>query len=77
VIYVEHHTGLEQTDAGRIDWQPGWYAMCDDCGWMAGPRPTETDAHAAADEHDLAMGEATWEELKRAPRPHERDEGRS
>src|SRR6266545_1430329 len=54
VIYVEHHTGPEQTDVGRIDWQPGWYAICDDCGWMAGPCPTEADAHAAADAHDLA-----------------------
>jgi hypothetical protein len=65
VIYVEHHSGPEQTDAGRIDWPPGWYASCDDCGWSAGPCLTEADAHDAADGHDLAMGEATPEELGR------------
>jgi hypothetical protein len=65
VIYVEHHDGPEQTDAGRIDWQPGWYASCDDCGWTAGPCRTEADAHAAADAHDLAMGERTPQELSR------------
>jgi hypothetical protein len=72
VIYVEHHNGPEQTDAGWIDWQPGWYAICDDCGWSAGPCLTEADAHAAADAHDLAMGETTREELKRRQRPEER-----
>jgi hypothetical protein len=72
VIYVEHHTGPEQTDAGRIDWQPGWYAICDGCGWSAGPCHTEADAHAAADEHDLATGEATWEELESKQRPEKR-----
>jgi hypothetical protein len=65
VIYVEHHNGPEQTEIGRIDWRPGWYAICDDCGWSAGPYPTESGAHAAADDHDLAMGEATPEELGR------------
>jgi hypothetical protein len=68
VIYIEHHDGPEQTDAGRIDWQPGWYAICDDCGWMAGPCGTEADAHAAADAHDLEMGEATREELEQEER---------
>jgi hypothetical protein len=72
VIYVEHHDGPEQTDAGRIDWQPGWYAIWDDCGWMAGPCRTEADAHAAADAHDLAMGEATSEALQGGRRPGER-----
>ena len=72
MIYVEHHDGPEQTDAGRIDWQPGWYASCDDCGWLAGPCRTEADAHAAADAHDLEMGEATQEELERQQRPGER-----
>jgi hypothetical protein len=66
VIYSEHHDGPEQTEAGRIDWQPGWYASCDDCGWMAGPYRSEADAHAAADAHDLAMGEVTREELSRS-----------
>jgi hypothetical protein len=65
VIYVEHHDGPEQTETGRIDWLPGWYAICDDCGWMAGPCPTEADAHTAADAHDLAMGEAIREDLGR------------
>jgi hypothetical protein len=65
VIHVEHHDGPEQTDAGRIDWRRGWYAVCDDCGWMAGPCLTEADAHAAADAHDLAMGETTPQELSR------------
>jgi hypothetical protein len=74
VIYVEHHTGPEQTEAGRIDWQPGWYASCDDCGWMAGPCPTEADAHAAADAHDLAMGETTLQALAREQRPGQRVE---
>ena len=56
VIYIEHHDGPEQTEVGRIDWRPGWYAICDECGWMAGPCRIEADAHAAADAHDLAMG---------------------
>ena len=66
MIYVEHHDGSEQTEVGRIDWQPGWYAICDECGWMAGPCPTEADEHAAADAHDLAMGEVTVEEFSRS-----------
>ena len=66
MISVERHDGPEQTDTGRIDWQPGWYAICDDCGWMAGPCLTEADAHAAADEHDLEMGEATPQEPRRS-----------
>jgi hypothetical protein len=37
VIYVEYHDGPEQTEAGWIDWLPGWYARCDECGWTAGP----------------------------------------
>jgi hypothetical protein len=65
VIYVERHDGPEQTDAGWIDWQPGWYAICDDCGWSAGACPTEADAIQAADQHAVAMGEVTWEELGR------------
>jgi hypothetical protein len=72
VIYVEHHDGPEQTDAGRIEWRPGWYAICDDCGWSAGPCPTEADANQAADAHELAMGEATREELERQQQPGER-----
>jgi hypothetical protein len=72
VIYVEHHDGPEQTDAGRIDWLPGWYAICDDCGWSAGPCRTEAQAIAAADEHALAMGEATREQLESAQRPGQR-----
>jgi hypothetical protein len=72
VIYVEHHDGPEQTESGRIDWQPGWYASCDECGWMAGPCLTEADAHAAGDAHDLAMGEVTPEELERRQRPSQR-----
>jgi hypothetical protein len=71
VIYVEHHDGPEQTDAGWIDWRPGWYAICDDCGWSAGPCPTEADATHAADQHAVDMGEATWEELGHG-RPSER-----
>jgi hypothetical protein len=66
VIYVEHHDGPEQTDARWIDWQPGWYAICDDCRWMAGPCLIEADAHAAADEHDLEMGQATRQEPRRS-----------
>jgi hypothetical protein len=69
VIYVEYHDGPEQTEAGRIDWQLGWYATCDECGWLAGPCPTEADAHAAADAHDLAMGEATPQKLARDQHP--------
>jgi hypothetical protein len=65
VIYVEFHDGPQQTDAGRIDWQPGWYARCDECGWLAGPCRTGADAHATADAHDLAMGELTLEQLER------------
>ena len=72
MIYVEHHDGPEQTDAGRIDWQPGWYAICDDCGWMAGPCRTEAEAHTAADAHNLAMGEATLRELEGGQRSGER-----
>ena len=40
---------------------------------MAGPCLTEADAHAAADAHDLAMGEVTLEELERQ-RPSQRIE---
>jgi hypothetical protein len=72
VIYVEHHDGPEQTEAGQIDWQAGWYAICDECGWLAGPCRNEAEAHAAADAHDLAMGEVTREELERQQRPGER-----
>jgi hypothetical protein len=72
VIYVGHHNGPEQTEAGRIDGQPGWYAICDDCGWSAGPCRTEAETHAAADAHDLAMGEATWAELQSEQPPEER-----
>jgi hypothetical protein len=72
VIYVEHHDSPEQTESGRIDWQPGWYATCDECGWMAGPCRTEADAHATADAHDLAMGKVTPEELERRQRPSQR-----
>jgi hypothetical protein len=72
VIYVEYHDGPEQTEIGRIDWRPGWYAICDDCGWSAGPCRSEADAHASADAHDLAMGEASREELERQQRPGER-----
>jgi hypothetical protein len=74
VIYIEHHDGTEQTEVGRIDWQPGWYAICDECGWMAGPCLTEADAHAAADAHDLAMGEITPQQLERERRPGQRVE---
>jgi hypothetical protein len=69
VIYVEHHHGPEQTDTRVIDWRPGWYAVCDDCGWLAGPCLTEADAIQAADQHALDMGEATRQELERKPRP--------
>jgi hypothetical protein len=72
VIYVEHHDGPEQTEAGRIDWMPGWYAICDDCGWSSGPYRYEASAAQAADRHALAMGEATREELERQQRPEER-----
>jgi hypothetical protein len=65
VIYVEHHDGPEQTKAGRIDWLPGWYAICDECGWSAGPHRYEASADQAADRHALAMGEVTLGELER------------
>jgi hypothetical protein len=65
VIYVERHDGPDQTEADRIDWLPGWYAICGECGWLAGPCRSEADAHAAADAHDLEMGEVTWEDLRR------------
>ena len=69
MIYVEHHDGPEQTDAGWIDWWPGWYAICDDCGWSAGLCLTEADAIKEADQHAVAMGEATPQELERSERP--------
>jgi hypothetical protein len=72
VTYVEHHHGPEQTDAGPIDWRPGWYVTCDDCGWTAGPYLTKTEAIQAANQHAVAMGEATPQELAREPRPVER-----
>jgi hypothetical protein len=68
VVYVEHHDGPEQTDAGLIDWRPGWYATCDDCGWTAGPFDEHT-ANQAADQHALAMGEATPRDLEPSERP--------
>jgi hypothetical protein len=70
VIYVEHHDGPEQTEVGVIDWQPGWYAICDDCGWTAGP-VDQTTANQAADAHAVAMGEATPQELDPTQRPAE------
>jgi hypothetical protein len=72
VIYIEHHNSPEHSDTGRIDWLPGWYASCDDCGWMAGPCSTEAEAVAAADAHAVDMGEATREELERERRPDQR-----
>ena len=72
MIYIEHHDGPEQTEIGRIDWLPGWYAICDDCGWSAGPCLSEAAASEAADEHDLEMGETTQEALHREPRPNQR-----
>jgi hypothetical protein len=72
MIYVEHHDGPEQTDAGRIDWLPGWYVICDDCGWSAGPCSTEAEAIGAADEHAVEMGEATRQEPEREQRPDQR-----
>jgi hypothetical protein len=71
VIYVERHDGPEQTDASWIDWQPGWYAICDDCGWSAGPCRTEADAIEAADQHAVDMGEATPQEPELSERPAE------
>jgi hypothetical protein len=68
VIYIEHHNGPEQTDAGRIDWRPGWYVICDDCGWSAGPCLTEADAIDHADAHAVAMGEVTPGELAKEDR---------
>jgi hypothetical protein len=73
VISVEHHAGPEQTDAGRIDWLPGWYAICDDCGFTSGPHRYEASAAQAADRYALAMGEVTREELERAQRPDDRE----
>jgi hypothetical protein len=35
----------------------GWWAGCDTCDWKAGPCDTEAEAHAHADQHDLAMRE--------------------
>ena len=70
MIYVEHHDGPEQTEVGVIDWQPGWYAICDDCGWTAGP-VDQTTANQAADAHAVAMGEATPQELEPTQRPAE------
>jgi hypothetical protein len=72
VIYIEHHDGPEQTEVDRIDWLPGWYAICDNCGWMAGPCRTEADAHAAADAHDLEMGETTPNKLNSEQLPDQR-----
>ena len=68
MIYVEHHDGPEQTDNGRIGWRPGWYAICDDCGWSAGHCLTEVDAVVAAGAHAVAMGEATPQELEPSQR---------
>jgi hypothetical protein len=71
VIYVEYHDGPEQTEVGRIDWLPGWYAICDDCGWSSGPYRYEASAGQTADRHALAMGEVTREELERQQRPEQ------
>jgi hypothetical protein len=69
VIYLEHHDGPEQTEIGRIDWLPGWYAICDDCGFTSGPYRDEASAAPAADRHALAMGELTRQELEREQEP--------
>jgi hypothetical protein len=73
MIYVAYHDGPEQTDDGGIDWRPGWHAICDECSWSTGPWLTEADANDAADQHAVAMGEATWEELELARRLDQRE----
>jgi hypothetical protein len=51
-----------------IDWWPGWYAICDDCGWSAGPHLTDADAIDQADAHAVAMGEVAPGELGKQDR---------
>jgi hypothetical protein len=63
VIYVEYHDGPERTDAGRIEWPPGWYAICDECGWSAGSCLTDAEAIDHANQHAVDMGEATPQQL--------------
>jgi hypothetical protein len=53
VTYVEH---IENQ-------RPGWYATCDECGWISGPHQEKAEAWRLADQHDLAMGEVRPEEL--------------
>jgi hypothetical protein len=67
VIYVEYQEATSQAPnppEGRR--AIGWWAVCDECRWTSGPHNDQDDAIREADQHNLAMGEVTWEELERS-----------
>jgi hypothetical protein len=66
VIYVEYQDAASQAPNPPKAWRGiGWWADCDDCGWSSGPHDEQDDAIREADQHALAMGEVTREELGR------------
>ena len=73
MIYVEYQDATSQAPNPPEAWRGvGWWAVCDDCGWSSGPHDEQDDAIREADQHALAMGEVTWEELERQQPPSER-----
>jgi hypothetical protein len=73
VIYVEYQDATSQAPNPPEAWRGiGWRAVCDECGFTSGPHHEQADAIREADQHALAMGEVTWEELERQRRHEER-----
>jgi len=67
VIYVEYQEATSQAPNPPEAWRPiGWWAVCDECQWTSGPHDEQDDAIRQADQHALAMGEVTLEELERS-----------
>jgi hypothetical protein len=66
VIYVEYQDATSQAANPPQAWRPiGWWAVCDECQWTSGPHNEQDDVIRQADQHALAMGEVTLEELER------------
>ena len=73
MIYVEYQDATSQAPNPPGAWRPiGWWAVCDDCQWTSGPHQEQHDAIRQADQHALAMGEVSLEELESKQRPEKR-----
>ena len=67
MIYVEYQEATSQAPNPPEGWRAiGWWAVCDECQWTSGPHNDQDDAIREADQHNLAMGEVTSEELERS-----------